>query len=147
MVWSYNKTIRIWRSVIGYLFWTLQKISKSFSGRSVASGQLSEIGGLNKLKIKWKQMKISTIFQMCLQILDQIQSLCFSSDDEHSISLGGLDDGQIVVWNVWKRFALFLVFQMNFVVNLKKRIQFRFQMKWLTQTVICIGKTTNWLFQ
>lgn len=34
-----------------------------------------------------------------------MRALCFSSDGDHLISLGGLDDGRLVVWNIEKRFV------------------------------------------
>lgn len=35
----------------------------------------------------------------------RVQGLCFSSDDEHLISLGGKDCGMIIVWNINKKYC------------------------------------------
>lgn len=34
---------------------------------------------------------------------DRVQSLCFTSSSTHLISLGGQDDGRLVVWDIEKR--------------------------------------------
>lgn len=34
---------------------------------------------------------------------DRVQSLCFTSNSKHLISLGGQDDGRLVVWDIEKR--------------------------------------------
>lgn len=33
----------------------------------------------------------------------QVESICFTSDEEHIISLGGRDCGMLIVWNINKK--------------------------------------------
>lgn len=39
----------------------------------------------------------------------RVQDLCFSSDEQYIISLGGKDCGMIIVWNIEKKFVMIKV--------------------------------------
>lgn len=72
------------------------------SGRLVASGQVNHMGFRSHL-IVWDWEKKCEILRHELHKV-RVQGLCFSSDDEHLISLGGKDCGMIIVWNINKKY-------------------------------------------
>ena len=75
----------------------------SSSGRLVASGQINHMGFRAHL-IVWNWEKRCEILRHELHKV-RVQDLCFSSDEEHIISLGGKDCGMIIVWNINKKFV------------------------------------------
>ncbi|KAG5675953.1 hypothetical protein PVAND_005810 [Polypedilum vanderplanki] len=74
------------------------------SGRLLASGQINHMGFRAHLFV-WDWEKRCEILRHELHKV-RVQDLCFSSDEEHLISLGGKDCGMIIVWNINKNIAV-----------------------------------------
>lgn len=81
----------------------ISTLEVSPSGRLVASGQINHMGFRAHL-IVWDWQKKCEILRHELHKV-RVQDLCFSSDEEHIISLGGKDCGMIIVWNIRKKFV------------------------------------------
>lgn len=81
----------------------ISAVEISSSGRLVASGQINHMGFRAHL-IVWDFDKRCELLRHELHKV-RVQDVCFSSDEEHVISLGGKDCGMIVVWNINKKFA------------------------------------------
>ncbi|GAQ77665.1 hypothetical protein KFL_000020270 [Klebsormidium nitens] len=73
-------------------------IAVSKSGRYLASGQVTHMG-FNADIIIWDFETRQMVHRMALHKV-KVQALCFSHDDRYLASLGGEDDGNLVVWNV-----------------------------------------------
>lgn len=85
----------------------ISAVEISSSGRLVASGQVNHMGFRAHL-IVWDFDKRCEILRHELHKV-RVQDVCFSSDEEHVISLGGKDCGMIVVWNINKKFVVKLL--------------------------------------
>lgn len=82
----------------------ISALEVSPSGRLVASGQINHMGFRAHL-IVWSWENRCEILRHELHKV-RVQDLCFSSDEEHIISLGGKDCGMIIVWNIGKNLAV-----------------------------------------
>lgn len=73
-------------------------IAVSKTGRYVASGQVTPMGFLADIII-WD---FETKNKYCTLTLhrNKVEALAFSPNDKYLVSLGGQDDGSIVVWNI-----------------------------------------------
>ncbi|XP_067673017.1 cilia- and flagella-associated protein 52-like [Haliotis asinina] len=68
------------------------------SGRYLASGQVTHMG-FKAVIIIWDYMTKQPIHEVSLHKV-KVQALSFSKNDIYLISLGGQDDGSVVVWDV-----------------------------------------------
>lgn len=85
----------------------ISALDVSASGRLVASGQVNHMGFRAHL-IVWSWSLRCEILRHELHKV-RVQDVCFSSDEEHVMSLGGKDCGMIIVWNINKKFDLIFV--------------------------------------
>ncbi|ESO89136.1 hypothetical protein LOTGIDRAFT_105926 [Lottia gigantea] len=74
---------------------TCLAISKS--GRYLASGQTTHMG-FKALKILWDLNTRQPLHELLLHKV-KVEALTFSCDEKYLISLGGQDDGSVVVWD------------------------------------------------
>ncbi|XP_014217506.1 cilia- and flagella-associated protein 52-like [Copidosoma floridanum] len=73
-------------------------------GKYVASGQINHMGFKAKVIIwDYHERKLKSSHEIHKV---RIESICFSCDSNFLISLGGRDDGNVVIWNVKKNDAL-----------------------------------------
>lgn len=79
----------------------ISALEVSPSGRRVASGQINHMGFRAHLFV-WDWNKRCEILRHELHKV-RVQDLCFSSDEQYIISLGGKDCGMIIVWNIEKK--------------------------------------------
>lgn len=73
-------------------------IDISPSGRLIGSGQVNHMGFRAHL-IVWSWVGRFEILRHELHKV-RVQDICFSSDEQYVISLGGKDCGSIIVWNI-----------------------------------------------
>ncbi|XP_029948827.1 cilia- and flagella-associated protein 52 [Salarias fasciatus] len=73
-------------------------ISVSKSGQYIASGQVNFLGFKANI-IVWDFEK-RTVYAEFLLHKAKVESLAFSPSDKYLVSLGGQDDGSIVLWNI-----------------------------------------------
>ncbi|KAM9856612.1 cilia- and flagella-associated protein 52 [Aulostomus maculatus] len=79
-------------------------ISVSQSGTYIASGQVNFLGFKAEIII-WDYAQ-RTIYAQLLLHKAKVEALAFSPKDKYLVSLGGQDDGRIVVWNIEKKEAI-----------------------------------------
>ncbi|XP_073334856.1 cilia- and flagella-associated protein 52 [Pagrus major] len=79
-------------------------ISVSKSGSYIASGQVNFMG-FKAVIIIWDYAQ-RTIYAELLLHKAKVEALAFSPNDKYLVSLGGQDDGSIVVWNVETKQAI-----------------------------------------
>ncbi|XP_030298209.1 cilia- and flagella-associated protein 52 [Sparus aurata] len=79
-------------------------ISVSKSGSYIASGQVNFMG-FKAIIIIWDYAQ-RTIHAELLLHKAKVEALAFSPNDKYLVSLGGQDDGSIVVWNVETKQAI-----------------------------------------
>lgn len=105
----------------------ISTLEVSPSGRLVASGQINHMGFRAHL-IVWDWKTRREILRHELHKV-RVQDLCFSSDEEHIISLGGKDCGMIIVWSIhkkWENLDLWVSRQ----CMLLSYLAWRFVVKW-----------------
>ncbi|XP_022620757.1 cilia- and flagella-associated protein 52 isoform X2 [Seriola dumerili] len=73
-------------------------ISVSKSGLYIASGQVNFMG-FKATVIIWDYAQ-RTIYAQLLLHKAKVEALAFSPNDKYLVSLGGQDDGSIVIWNI-----------------------------------------------
>ncbi|XP_056227354.1 cilia- and flagella-associated protein 52 [Seriola aureovittata] len=73
-------------------------ISVSKSGSYIASGQVNFMG-FKATVIIWDYAQ-RTIYAQLLLHKAKVEALAFSPNDKYLVSLGGQDDGSIVIWNI-----------------------------------------------
>ncbi|KAM6939824.1 cilia- and flagella-associated protein 52 [Xenentodon cancila] len=73
-------------------------ISVSRSGAYVASGQVTSMGSKAPIII-WNYAQKTVHAELALHKV-KVEALAFSPNDKYLVSLGGLDDGSVVVWNI-----------------------------------------------
>lgn len=73
-------------------------IAVSKSGRYLASGQVTHMGFKADV-IVWDWEKRSIYCRLVLHKV-KVEDLAFSPNDKYLVTLGGLDDGSVVVWNL-----------------------------------------------
>uniref|UniRef100_A0A1S4GQN3 Cilia- and flagella-associated protein 52 n=1 Tax=Anopheles gambiae TaxID=7165 RepID=A0A1S4GQN3_ANOGA len=83
---------------------TISTLDISTSGRMVASGQSNHMG-FRAFVIVWDWETRKEISRHELHRV-RVQSLCFSSNDQFLVSLGGKDCGSIIVWDIEQRTAI-----------------------------------------
>ncbi|XP_011912771.1 PREDICTED: cilia- and flagella-associated protein 52 [Cercocebus atys] len=76
----------------------------SRSGRYIASGQVTFMGFKADI-ILWDYKKRELLARLSLH-KGKIEALAFSPNDLYLVSLGGPDDGSVVVWSIAKRDAI-----------------------------------------
>lgn len=79
-------------------------IAVSKSGRFVASGQVTHMGFKADI-IVW-DFETKTLIQKLTLHKVKVQGLAFSPNDKYLVSLGGEDDGSVVVWDLESREAV-----------------------------------------
>uniref|UniRef100_A0A8C2ITY7 Cilia- and flagella-associated protein 52 n=1 Tax=Cyprinus carpio TaxID=7962 RepID=A0A8C2ITY7_CYPCA len=79
-------------------------ISVSKSGRYIASGQVTFMGFKADIII-WDYEKKEIYARLVLHKA-RVEDLSFSPNDKYLVSLGGQDDGSIVVWNIESKEAI-----------------------------------------
>uniref|UniRef100_A0ACB8EJZ5 Cilia- and flagella-associated protein 52 n=1 Tax=Sphaerodactylus townsendi TaxID=933632 RepID=A0ACB8EJZ5_9SAUR len=79
-------------------------VTVSSSGSYVASGQITFMGFKADI-ILWDYTKREMLARLCLH-KGKIENLAFSPNDLYLVSLGGQDDGSMVVWSVLKKEAI-----------------------------------------
>nr|XP_046266536.1 cilia- and flagella-associated protein 52 [Scatophagus argus] len=79
-------------------------ISVSKSGSYIASGQVNFMG-FKAAVIIWNYAQ-RTIYAQLLLHKAKVEALAFSPNDKYLVSLGGQDDGSIVVWNIETKQAI-----------------------------------------
>ncbi|XP_030589052.1 cilia- and flagella-associated protein 52 [Archocentrus centrarchus] len=79
-------------------------ISVSKSGLYIASGQVNFMG-FKATVIIWDYAK-RTIYTELVLHKAKVEALAFSPSDKYLVSLGGQDDGSIVVWNIETKQAI-----------------------------------------
>ncbi|XP_043464838.1 cilia- and flagella-associated protein 52-like isoform X1 [Leptopilina heterotoma] len=73
-------------------------------GKFIASGQINHLG-FKAMVIVWDYEK--KVMKSSYEIHKvRVEDLCFSSESNYLISLGGRDDGNIVIWNVRENEAI-----------------------------------------
>ncbi|XP_030842134.1 cilia- and flagella-associated protein 52 [Strongylocentrotus purpuratus] len=83
---------------------TVTCVTISRSGRFIASGQQTHMG-FKAMIIVWDYEKRSVHCKLDLHKV-KVQDLAFSPNDLYLVSLGGQDDGAIVIWDVMKKEAV-----------------------------------------
>uniref|UniRef100_A0A3B4AX48 Cilia- and flagella-associated protein 52 n=1 Tax=Periophthalmus magnuspinnatus TaxID=409849 RepID=A0A3B4AX48_9GOBI len=73
-------------------------LSVSRSGQYIASGQVNFMGFKADI-ILWDFEQRSVYAQLCLHKA-KVEALSFSPNNKYLVSLGGEDDGSVVVWNI-----------------------------------------------
>ncbi|KAJ1130550.1 hypothetical protein NDU88_008901 [Pleurodeles waltl] len=79
-------------------------VAVSKSGRYVASGQVTYMGFKADIML-WDYAKKELCAKLSLHKV-KVEALSFSPNDLYLVSLGGQDDGCVVIWNVAKREAI-----------------------------------------
>uniref|UniRef100_A0A8D0AV03 Cilia- and flagella-associated protein 52 n=1 Tax=Sander lucioperca TaxID=283035 RepID=A0A8D0AV03_SANLU len=79
-------------------------ISVSKSGLYIASGQVNFMG-FQAMVIIWDYAQ-RTIYAQLLLHKAKVEALAFSPNDKYLVSLGGQDDGSIVVWDIETKQAI-----------------------------------------
>ncbi|GLD64997.1 cilia- and flagella-associated protein 52 [Lates japonicus] len=79
-------------------------ISVSKSGSYIASGQVNFMG-FKATVIIWDYAQ-RTIYAQLLLHKAKVEALAFSPNDKYLVSLGGQDDGSIVIWNIETKQAI-----------------------------------------
>lgn len=80
----------------------IQEIKRSlFSGQLIASGQVNHMG-FRAYVIVWSWDTKKEIARHELHKV-RVEALCFTSNELYLVSLGGKDDGSVVVWNLNKK--------------------------------------------
>ncbi|XP_074486601.1 cilia- and flagella-associated protein 52 [Sebastes fasciatus] len=79
-------------------------ISVSKSGSYIASGQVNFMG-FKAMIIIWDYAQRTTYAQLQLHQA-KVEALAFSPNDKYLVSLGGQDDGSIVLWNIETKQAI-----------------------------------------
>uniref|UniRef100_A0A7N6AUJ5 Cilia- and flagella-associated protein 52 n=1 Tax=Anabas testudineus TaxID=64144 RepID=A0A7N6AUJ5_ANATE len=79
-------------------------ISVSKSGLHIASGQVTFMG-FKAMIIIWDYVQRSIYAELQLHQA-KVEALAFSPNDKYLVSLGGQDDGSIVVWNIETKQAI-----------------------------------------
>nr|AAH72072.1 MGC78960 protein [Xenopus laevis] len=79
-------------------------VAVSRSGRYLASGQVTYMGFKADILL-WDYSRREACAKLTLHKV-KVQALAFSPNDQYLVSLGGQDDGSVVVWNVAKREAI-----------------------------------------
>ncbi|XP_070842614.1 cilia- and flagella-associated protein 52 [Chaetodon trifascialis] len=79
-------------------------VSVSKSGSYIASGQVNFMG-FKAAVIIWDYAQ-RTIYAQLLLHKAKVEALAFSPNDKYLVSLGGQDDGSIVVWNIETKQAI-----------------------------------------
>ncbi|XP_069510674.1 cilia- and flagella-associated protein 52 [Ambystoma mexicanum] len=79
-------------------------VSVSKSGKYIASGQVTYMGFKADI-ILWDYTKMELCAKLSLHKV-KVEALSFSPNDLYLVSLGGQDDGSVVIWNVAKREAV-----------------------------------------
>ncbi|KAG7486120.1 cilia-and flagella-associated protein 52 [Solea senegalensis] len=79
-------------------------ISVSKNGEYIASGQVNFMG-FKAMIIIWDYAQ-QTIYAQLLLHKAKVEALAFSPNDKYVVSLGGQDDGSIVVWNIETKQAI-----------------------------------------
>ncbi|XP_070684474.1 cilia- and flagella-associated protein 52 [Pempheris klunzingeri] len=79
-------------------------VAVSKSGSYIASGQVNFMG-FKAMIIVWDYVR-RTIYAQLLLHKAKVEALAFSPSDKYLVSLGGLDDGSIVVWNIETKQAI-----------------------------------------
>ncbi|XP_066442698.1 cilia- and flagella-associated protein 52 [Eleutherodactylus coqui] len=79
-------------------------VAVSKSGKYLASGQVTYMGFKADIFI-WDYAKREPWGKLSLHKV-KVQALAFSPDDQYLVSLGGQDDGSVVLWNVATREAI-----------------------------------------
>lgn len=79
-------------------------VAISKSGQYIASGQVTYMGFKADIII-WEFQERQTYCKLTLH-RNMIEALAFSPSDKYLVSLGGQDDGSIVVWNIKKKEAI-----------------------------------------
>jgi len=73
-------------------------IAVSKSGKYIASGQVTHMGFKADI-IVWDYEKRSLLYRLTLHKV-KVEALAFSPNELYLVSLGGQDDGSVVVWNL-----------------------------------------------
>lgn len=71
------------------------------SGALIASGQINNMG-YRAYVIVWDWSSKKELFRHEMH-RGRVQALCFTSNELCLISLGGCDDGMLIVWDVQKK--------------------------------------------
>ncbi|KAM4663854.1 cilia- and flagella-associated protein 52 [Discoglossus pictus] len=79
-------------------------VAVSRSGKYLASGQVTYMGFKADI-ILWDYAKKEACAKLTLHKV-KVEALAFSPNDLYLVSLGGQDDGSVVLWNVAKREAI-----------------------------------------
>uniref|UniRef100_A0A8C5DJV9 Cilia- and flagella-associated protein 52 n=1 Tax=Gouania willdenowi TaxID=441366 RepID=A0A8C5DJV9_GOUWI len=79
-------------------------ISVSKSGKYIASGQVNSMGYKAPIVI-WDYSKKAIYAELVLHMA-KVEALDFSPNDKYLVSLGGVDDGSVVVWNIETKQAI-----------------------------------------
>lgn len=74
-----------------------------FSGALIASGQINNMG-FRAYVIVWDWQSRKEIFRHDMHKV-RVEALCFTSNELCLISLGGRDDGMLIVWDIAKKYA------------------------------------------
>lgn len=107
-----SKHIYYFHNLSGFFAWK--------SGNLIASGQINHMGfrayvivwcwetkreisrhELHKVSTEWHSSLTHLLQRPYLQV--HVQALCFTSNEKFLVSLGGRDDGSLVVWNLEKK--------------------------------------------
>ncbi|EAT39137.1 AAEL009035-PA [Aedes aegypti] len=83
---------------------TISTVDISPSGKMVASGQTNHMG-FRAYVIIWDWESRREISRYELHRV-KVQSLCFSSNEQYLVSLGGKDCGSIIVWDIEQNMAI-----------------------------------------
>lgn len=82
---------------------TIGNVFSVSSGALIASGQINNMG-YRAYVIVWDWETKKELFRHEMH-RGRVQALCFTSNELCLISLGGCDDGMLIVWDVVKKFA------------------------------------------
>ncbi|XP_039429837.1 cilia- and flagella-associated protein 52 [Culex pipiens pallens] len=83
---------------------TISTVDISPTGKMVASGQTNHMG-FRAYVIIWDWQSRKEISRYELHRV-KVQSLCFSSNEQYLVSLGGKDCGSIIVWDIEQNIAI-----------------------------------------
>lgn len=84
---------------------TISTVDISPTGKMVASGQTNHMG-FRAYVIIWDWQSRKEISRYELHRV-KVQSLCFSSNEQYLVSLGGKDCGSIIVWDIEQKYEGF----------------------------------------
>ncbi|XP_030062176.1 cilia- and flagella-associated protein 52 [Microcaecilia unicolor] len=79
-------------------------VAVSVSGKYIASGQVTYMGFKADINL-WDYAKKQLLATLTIHKV-KVQALSFSPNDLYLLSLGGIDDGSVILWNVAKREAI-----------------------------------------